>query len=151
MYLFPEDKRFIFFTRDGVDIRDENGEAKSLSVQSANIRQSDAEATRSTPKVSFLVGRSYPWDLPRGSSSSGKACFRKPINLLPIEPGDAIWLFNRFLDHEYPQGGELDPATPALHPDVDSVWITEEAALPPSSPKITLDRINRGSTRPGKL
>jgi hypothetical protein len=56
------------------------------------------------PKSFFLGGRSHPWDL-------------------PIEPGDAIWLFNRFLDHEYPQGGELDPATRALHPGVDFVWI----------------------------
>ena len=163
--LFPEDKRFIFFTRDGVDIRDENGESlgalgdKSATIPLGNLilllqknpleknfidlweRETGLSASQILissvdqyspisrgshkvyPKSFFLGGRSHPWDLPRGSSSSRKACFRKLINLLPIEPGDAIWLFNRFLDHEYPQGGELDPATPALHPDVDSVWI----------------------------
>jgi hypothetical protein len=41
--LYPEDKRFIFFTRDGVDIRDENGESlgalgnKSVAIPLGNL------------------------------------------------------------------------------------------------------------------
>ncbi|KAK5198636.1 hypothetical protein LTR92_001107 [Exophiala xenobiotica] len=41
---------------------------------------------------------------------------------LPAQPCDALWLLDKFLEQEYPQGGGVDCANPTIMPTAPSVW-----------------------------
>ena len=41
----------------------------------------------------------------------------------PFQPGDAMWLLNRFFEDQRPEGGVISLANPATFPDKDSMWV----------------------------
>ena len=49
--------------------------------------------------------------------------------LLPIQPGDALWVVNEFLAVEYPNGGEVDARHPNGDPHSTCLWKKLERLL----------------------
>jgi hypothetical protein len=61
-----------------------------------------------------------------GSASRFKVSEREMVKrmkmYLPVQAGDALWLFHRFLEEAYPNGGTVDAGEPRLHPFADTVF-----------------------------
>ena len=82
-----------------------------------------ADSFRSLP-ASFYNGRSLPFETDKDASR--KLAKDKNISemkkSLPFQPGNAAWLINKFITTKYPEGGEVDLASPASFPDAHSMW-----------------------------
>ena len=178
-----------FFTRDGLDIRDEKGQSlgasgdRPVSIPLANLilllqshplekqfthlweRETGLNASQILfglggqylpvqcgnqkvyPENFFTDGRSRPW---KAWEYTKKKISQKLATILPIEPGDAIWLINRFMEEEYPRGGNPRLCKPSTIPwgglclDQAGV-ISQEAVVPSSSPEVVYDRVDRDS------
>ena len=81
--------------------------------------QQTSTADKIYPK-SFFAGRSEGLDT--GARKSAATRVLRMQALLPLQPGDALWLLDRFLTQHYPQGGEINACNPATFPAADSVW-----------------------------
>jgi hypothetical protein len=168
------DKRFIYFVPEGVDIKDQN--RRSIDAyELKGLKQAGKQAgKRSTPvyptlSIATLVATlvTHPhgkdfldlWEKQTelkvdeaiessqlSASSSGEAVI--PINyftanppralpvcqeynanakkavrgLLPVYPGDALWLMHEFWTDAYPQGGEVRITNPAEDTSGESVY-----------------------------
>lgn len=164
MPTYEEDKRFIYFVPEGVDIRDSVGTSLGERVLRSGIMKpvtlplsdiiSQLENDPIKDKFFELWSRETGLDLvstifaagggqrvaetrsgnvPPASAYRGtranqpfhrdKDANKRIKNHLPLQPGDALWLFHRFLTETYPNGGEIDAADPSQLPESPSVWI----------------------------
>lgn len=62
-------------------------------------------------------------------SSWGKKAKSAAHDLLPVYPGDSMWLLHKFLEDAYPQGGEVYFSNPAEDWSGNDVWIKLAAFL----------------------
>ena len=71
----------------------------------------------------FFAGRSLALDTTTSANQSHRTVKKQVLkDALPFQPGDAQWLFNRFLEERYPNGGRLDLGNPALYTNINTVW-----------------------------
>ncbi|KIV87791.1 hypothetical protein PV11_03313 [Exophiala sideris] len=96
--------------------------AQLAGTGGANPLSSGISVDKSIPKA-FFDGR----HLVLGTSSirvkAREQAVKELQSKLPFQPGDAGWLINKFIEHQYPTGGTVDLANPLDFPNGPSVWI----------------------------
>ncbi|KAH0382755.1 hypothetical protein KCU92_g5931, partial [Aureobasidium melanogenum] len=170
------DKRFIFFVPEGIDIKDQHGNsidayelkgAKQAGKQAGKLKMSVYPTLSIATLVATLANHPHGkhfldlWEkqtgckvddsiessqVQRASSSSDDAVIpaeyftgrtprplpvslnynanaKKTVRgLLPVYPGDGLWLFNEFWTDTYPQGGEVRITNPSEDTSGESVF-----------------------------
>ncbi|KAJ9661081.1 hypothetical protein H2201_006630 [Coniosporium apollinis] len=73
--------------------------------------------------TSFLQGHQASLPLIYNLNSKAKTTLQ---SLVPVHPGDTLWLVHAFLSEEFPEGGEVDCGNPTIDPQSPSVWTKVE-------------------------
>lgn len=87
-------------------------------INTATGTETDS-GTSSTLPVAFYRGRQEALRIAVGVKRGLKEALAA---LIPIQPGDGMWLWWRFLEEEYPGEGELDTTNPLAYRGMASVW-----------------------------
>ncbi|RAR06499.1 hypothetical protein DDE82_003320 [Stemphylium lycopersici] len=72
------------------------------------------------PKSFFDASRSkraLPLTIGTLTSKSRPVYFSVVRAQLPANPGDLFWLFHRFFEETFPEGGDIDPLSPSIFPN----------------------------------
>jgi len=64
-----------------------------------------------------------------GYSLSEVTAERQVRNNLPLQPGDALWLFHKFLEQHYPDRSDCNLARPVQFANADSMWVRLQGFL----------------------
>jgi hypothetical protein len=71
---------------------------------------------------SFFTGRQLAFDGSATDGISKEKRVHRLKELLPLQPGDAGWLINKFIEYQYPSGGLMDLGNPSVFINSPSIW-----------------------------
>jgi hypothetical protein len=142
--------RFVHFTDDGIEIRNASGAIlrKSGVVAGPTVSRGEMQLMTNLDNLLALWAVQTGYIAPAASTGptvdlygdNGLSLIRSATKATTLEGypkppnrGDAVWLFNEFLNHRVPNGGTLVSGRPDLRSN-DNFWILFRAYLSTNHP-----------------
>jgi hypothetical protein len=99
----------------------QTGRTVDQAIEDSQVQTSLSSSDEAVIPAEYFTNAGPSRPLPTCISYTGNAK-RAVSGLLPVYPGDGLWLLHEFFSEYYPQGGEVRVTNPSEDPDANSAF-----------------------------